>query len=179
MGSCHGPVTVEASSSTVRPVHSTLREYLSTYPTLLHRLHPAIAEVCLLCLILDRSAIFANSVSCPSNSTPSGIRFLLLMEVHGNQGGGKSQIIRTEAFVRFDEHVSAQLLLLRYSYDRISGPYFNRLGGPGGFTGIPGAAFLGIAGVRTAILVIIALLIRPFASPLHSSSLAARHTPIP
>lgn len=80
---------------------------------------------------------------------------------------------------RFDEHVSAQLLLLRYSYDRISGPYFNGLGGPRGFTGIPGVAFLGIAGVRTAILVIIALLIRPFASPLHSSSFAARHTPIP
>ena len=45
--SCLGLVTVEASSSTVRLVHFTLQEYLSSDPTLFHNPHSTIAEVCL------------------------------------------------------------------------------------------------------------------------------------
>jgi len=44
---CLGLVTIEESSSTVRLVHFTLQEHLSSDPTLLNSPHPAIAEVCL------------------------------------------------------------------------------------------------------------------------------------
>ena len=45
--SCQSLVTVEESSSTIRPVHFTLREYLSNNPNLFHSPHSSIAEVCL------------------------------------------------------------------------------------------------------------------------------------
>ena len=47
VSSCLGLVTVEASSSTVRLVHFTLQEHLSSDPTLFHSPHSTIAEVCL------------------------------------------------------------------------------------------------------------------------------------
>ena len=47
VSSCLGLLTVEASSSTVRLVHFTLQEHLSSDPTLLHNSHSAIAEDCL------------------------------------------------------------------------------------------------------------------------------------
>jgi len=45
---------------------------------------------------------------------------------------------------RFDQHISAQLLLLSYNNNRRSGPYFNAGGGPRGFTGLHVVSFLGI-----------------------------------
>jgi len=45
--SCLGLLTVEASSSTVRLVHFTLKEHLSNDSTLIHSSHSTIAEVCL------------------------------------------------------------------------------------------------------------------------------------
>src|SRR5437879_8965051 len=47
LASSLGLVTVEESSSTVRPVHYTLKEHLSSDPTLFHNPHATIAEVCL------------------------------------------------------------------------------------------------------------------------------------
>jgi len=48
---------------------------------------------------------------------------------------------------RFDEHISAQLLLLHSSRGGGGGPYIHRVGGPIGFTGLYGVALLGIAGI--------------------------------
>ena len=53
---------------------------------------------------------------------------------------------------RFDEHISAQLLLLHYNQARSSGPYSNSMRGPIGFTGLHGVAFLGIAEIAAAVL---------------------------
>jgi len=48
LASCLGLITVEGYfSRTVRLVHFTLQEYLSSNPTLFHSPHSAIAEVCL------------------------------------------------------------------------------------------------------------------------------------
>jgi len=47
LSSCLGLVVVEASSSTVRLVHFTLQEHLSSDPSLFHDPHPSLAEVCL------------------------------------------------------------------------------------------------------------------------------------
>jgi len=47
LSSCLGLVTVEASSSIVRPVHFTLQEYLLNNPNLFKNPHSKIAEVCL------------------------------------------------------------------------------------------------------------------------------------
>ena len=46
---------------------------------------------------------------------------------------------------RFDKHISAQLLLLQYNRDSSDGPYYHGAEELMRFTGLHGAAFLGIA----------------------------------
>ena len=44
---CQGLVTVDKSASTVRLIHLTLQEYLSTHPDLFNKVHSTMAETCL------------------------------------------------------------------------------------------------------------------------------------
>jgi len=150
---CLGLVTVEASSSTVRLVHFTLREYLSTDLTLFHSPHSEIAEVCLTYLNFRQVCDLSPNLY----SAPSTMPFLEYASYywgeHARNGiTEKVKLLALRLLDKFDEHISAQLLLLRYNQDRISGPYFHGLGGPRGFTGLHGVAFLGIAKIGAAIL---------------------------
>jgi len=47
MNCCQGLITVDKEASTVRLIHFTLREYLSSNPDIFTRPHSAIAEICL------------------------------------------------------------------------------------------------------------------------------------
>ena len=153
LASCLGLVTVEAPSSTVRLVHFTLREHLSSDPTLLHSPHSTIAEVCLTYLnfrcVRDLSPIV--------QSAPSTMPLLEYASCywgeHARSGMTENaKLLALKLLDRFDEHISAQLLLLRYNKSGIPGPYFPSARGPRGFTGLHGVAFLGIVKVVTAVL---------------------------
>src|SRR5205807_10256364 len=53
----------------------------------------------------------------------------------------------------FEQHISSQLLWLQYDKDMYWGErYFDTRGGPTGFTGLHGAAFLGIVEIVAALL---------------------------
>ena len=62
------------------------------------------------------------------------------------------KILALRLLNKFDEHVSAQLILLRESDLGIAVPYFYSLEGPRGFTGLHGTAFLGIVEILPAVL---------------------------
>ena len=62
------------------------------------------------------------------------------------------KILALKLLDRFDEHISAQLLLLRCSQYRDSGPDFHGGRGPSGFTGLHGVSFLGIVEIAVALL---------------------------
>ena len=64
LSSCLGLVTVEVSSSTVRLVHFTLQEHLSSDPTLFPCPRSTIAEVCL------TSGIFRQLYTLPPKQPP-------------------------------------------------------------------------------------------------------------
>ena len=150
LASCLGLVTVEASSSTVRLVHFTLQEHLSSDPSLFHSPHSVIGEVCL--TYLNFRSI--RDLSPTLDSAPATTPFLEYASVYWGKHAGRDmtegiRILSLRLLARFDEHVSAQLLLLRGDRDR---PYFDGTGGPTGFTGLHGVAFLGIAGVVSALL---------------------------
>jgi len=154
LASCLGLVTVETSSSIVRLVHFTLHEYLLSNPTLFSSPHATIAEVCL--TYLNFESVMALSPTL--HSAPS---ILPLLEYSSCYWGKHTRmgvtaenvkILALRLLARFDEHIAAQLLLLRNSKDTDSGPYFDGVGGPTGFTGLHGASFLGIVEVVADLL---------------------------
>jgi len=154
VASCLGLVTIEASSSTVRLVHFTLQEHLSRDPTLFHSPHSTIAEVCLTYLNFG----CVRDLSPTLNSAPKTAPLLEYASVYWGRHARREmteniKILTLRLLDRFDEHISAQLLLLHYEPNRGGGPYYDGIGGPAGFTGLHGAAFLGIPGIFSAVLV--------------------------
>jgi len=154
VASCLGLVTIEASSSTVRLVHFTLQEHLSRDPTLFHSPHSTIAEVCLTYLNFG----CVRDLSPTLNSAPKTAPLLEYASVYWGRHASREmteniKILTLKLLHRFDEHISAQLLLLHYEPNRGGGPYYDGIGGPAGFTGLHGAAFLGIPGIFSAVLV--------------------------
>ena len=150
VSSCLGLVTVEAPSSTVRLVHFTLQEHLFSDPTLFHSPHSAIAEVCL--TYLNSKCI--RDLSAMLDSAPSTMPLLEYASVYWGEHARKGiteavKILALRLLDRFDEHISAQLLLLHYNRDS---RHFYGAGGPKGFTGLHGAAFLGIAEIFYTVL---------------------------
>ena len=153
VASCLGLVTVEASSSTVRLVHFTLKEHLSSDPTLLHSPHSLIAEACLTYLnfgsIRDLSPTFRSA----PRTMPLLEYAALSWWKHTRMGMTENiKLLSLRLLDRFEEHISAQLLLLRYYRWAFKEPFYRGWGGPTGFTGLHGVAFLGIVEIAAAVL---------------------------
>ena len=160
---CLGLVTIEASSSIVRLVHFTLQEYLLSNPILFHSPHATIAEVCLTYL----NSEFVRDLPPTLPSAPSTMP---LLEYASFCWGEHARMETTEnvktlalrLLDRFDEHISAQLLLLRNNKNNGPGVNFMFWGtlleprfegrGPAGFTGVHGGSFLGAVEVVTCVL---------------------------
>ena len=62
------------------------------------------------------------------------------------------KILALRLLNKFDEHISAQLILLRYKRNAYHSPGFDGEKGPIGFTGLHGAAFLGLVEIFAALL---------------------------
>ena len=62
------------------------------------------------------------------------------------------KILALKLLDRFDEHISAQLILMQYSRGHWEGPYFYESRGPTGFSGLHGGAFLGIVEIHSTLL---------------------------
>ena len=131
LASCVGLVTVEASSSIIRLVHFTLQEHLSRDPTLFHSPHSTIAEVCLTYLNFGCIRDLSPSLYLAPATAP-------LLEYASVYWGRHTKremtenikILALKLLDRFGEHISAQLLLLRYSRDGGEKPYFGGARGP-------------------------------------------------
>ena len=154
VSSCLGLLTVEASSSTVRLVHFTLQEHLLSDPTLFHSPHSTIAEVCLTYLNF-------GSVRDLSPTLPSAPPTMPLLEYASCHWGGHTRrgvtenvkMLALRLLERFDEHISAQLLLLSHFAEyNFACPRFYRAEGPLGFTGLHGGAWLGIVEIVAGVL---------------------------
>ena len=153
VSSCLGLVTVEESSSTVRLVHFTLQEHLSSDPTLFHSPHSTIAEVCLTYLNFGCIRDLSPTLDSAPAITPLLEYASIYWGLRAKRGGAESiKILALRLLDEFDKHISARLLLLHYNRDRREGPYFSESAGPRGFTGLHGAAFLGVMGAVPSVL---------------------------
>ena len=118
VASCLGLVTLEASSSTVRLVHFTLQEYLSSDPTLFYTPHSTIAEVCLTYLNFE----CVRDLSPALCTAPPTLPLLEYASCYWGEHAGRGmtenvKILALRLLDRFDEHISAQLLLLHHNQD--------------------------------------------------------------
>ena len=152
VASCLGLVVVEASSCTVRLVHFTLQEYLASDPTLFHNPHSVIAEVCLTYLNFGSVRDLSPTVPSAPSTMPLLEYALLFWWKHIRLGMTENnKILALRLLDRFHGHISAQLLLL-YGRDMFVGLWFGGAKRPTGFTGLHGAAFLGIVEIAAAAL---------------------------
>jgi len=67
---CQGLITVDKEGSTVRLIHFTLQEYLSTHPDILSNPHSVMAEICLTYLSSQPLKVLWNSPSPHAANTP-------------------------------------------------------------------------------------------------------------
>jgi len=153
VASCLGLVTVEASSSTVRLVHFTLQEHLSRDPALFHSPHSTIAEVCLTYLNFR----CVRELSPTLYPAPKALPLLKYASVYWGSHTRREEaenikILALRLLDKFDEHISAKLLLLHYNQNHGGGPFFDEVEGPMEFTGLHAAAFFGIPGLVSAVL---------------------------
>ena len=153
LSSCLGLLTVEASSSIVRLVHFTLQEHLLSDPTIFHSPHSTVAEVCLTYL----NSRSVRDLSPTLRSAPSTMPFLKYASLHwaAHTKRGMTENVRILALRlldRFDEHISAQLLLLKHEKWGFFGPKVRGVEGRVGFTGLHGGAYLGMVDVVATIM---------------------------
>jgi len=145
---------ITESSSTVWLVHSTLKDYLSSNQSLFQSPHSMMAEVCLTYL----------NFRCVRELSPTDTSAPLTFPLLGYASCYWGKHIRREEtasltplalslLVGFEKHISSRLLLLHYC--KIM-PWWElglyRGNSPRGFTGLHGAASLGIAEVVAALL---------------------------
>ena len=125
LASCLGLVTVEASSSTVRLVHFTLQEHLSSNPTLFQSAHSTIAEVCLTYLNFGRVRDLSPTPDSASLTMPLLEYASFYWGEHTRRGmTEKVKTLAIRLLDRFDHHISAQQLLLRIYQDALWPRYF-------------------------------------------------------
>ena len=143
--SCLGLVAVESSSSTVRLVHFTLQEHLLSNPTLFHTPHTAIAEVCLTYLNFGSVRDLSPTLRRAPSVMPLIEYASLYWGEHTRMGVTESvKVLALRLLDRFDEHISAGLLLLGHERSRGLGLYFNTAGERTEFTGLHAVSFFGI-----------------------------------
>jgi len=132
-----------------------MQEYLSHNPSLLQSPRSMIAEVCL--TYLNFQCVRERSPTL--SSAPSIVPFVGYASCYWGKHIRREKAetlspLSLELLIQFEQHVFSQLLLLRYHENRSWGePSFDGRSGPKGFTGLHGAAFLGIVEIVVAFLV--------------------------
>ena len=153
LASSLGLVTVEASSSTLRLVHFTLQEHLLSDSTIFHSPQSTIAEVCLTYLNFR----CVRDLSPALDSAPATMPLLEYASFYWGEHTRKGmtenvKILALKLLDKFDEHISAHLMLLHHEVASGFITTFLLSRGPIIFTGLHGAAFLGIAEILAAVL---------------------------
>jgi len=153
LASSLGLITVEASSSTVRLVHFTLQEHLLSDSIIFPNPHSTIAEVCLTYL----NSVSVRDLPPTLRSAPTTMPLLEYASCYWGEHARKEmaenvKILALRLLDKFDGHISAQLMLLHHNKTSDYRDPLNTLKGPVGFTGLHGAAFLGIVEILAAVL---------------------------
>ena len=149
---CLGLITIDEEASTIRLIHVTLQEYISTHPSLFGGAHSIIAETCLTYLNFQH----INDLSPTLDAAPQSSPFLqyssLYWGVHARREPTSGVIsLALGFFSHFETHLSTKLLLMEML--RTIRWYIRDIPTDGrltGFTGLHCASLFGIVEIVTA-----------------------------
>jgi len=146
---CQGLLAVDEEVSTVRLIHLTLQEHLSTRPDLFHRAHSTIAETCLTYLNFQQF----KGLPASSHSDPVQAPFLGYSSIYWGTHAKRelsdcAKSLALKLFDNYDDHISIKLLLKHI----LSPDSFSDIKGFSSFRGLHCASFFGIVEVVVALM---------------------------
>jgi len=148
-----GLITIEASSSTARLVHFTLKEHLSNASSLFQSSHSIMAEICLIFLNFQ----CVRDLSTALDSPPGALLFTHYASCYWGTHARKELSQKAKSLALrlldgYDKHVSSKTLLIHerdwwwHRSEQNGSNVFH------GFTGLHGAAYLGIVVIMGSLL---------------------------
>ena len=145
---CQGLITVDKEASTVRLIHFTLQEYLSSHSNIFIRPHSAIAEICLAFLNTEQVRAIPTNRSPHLSITPFLEYCSLYWGIHTKRElSDCAKSLALELFRRYDGHISIQLLLGQPKALRLPNYRTNLR-----FSGLHCASFFGIVEMAAALI---------------------------
>jgi len=148
VGCCQGLITVDKKASTVRLIHITLKEYLSTNPDIFNRSHSGMAETCLTYLNSGQIKAISADPSPDILSAPFLEYCSVYWGVHAREDlSARAMVLALDLLQHYDGHISGKLLLgqARHLYVKDFGITFP-------FNGLHCASFFGIVEVADALI---------------------------
>jgi len=148
VGCCQGLITVDKEASTVRLIHFTLREYLSTSSDIFSKPHSKMAEICLTYLNSEQVKAIPADGSHNLRNTPFLQYCSLYWGVHASwELSDHARSLALQLLQGCESHISTELLLRQtyFWHDECVG-----IRSP--FTGLYYASILGVNEVVDALI---------------------------
>jgi len=148
VGCSQGLITMDGEGSTVRLIHVSLNEYLSTSPDIFSRPHAAMAEICLTYLNSKTVKALSADTSSDSTDTPLLHYCSVYWGVHAKRElSDNGTSLALDLFREYDSHISKKLLLEQEECLEARG-----LSTFSPFTGLHCASFFGITEVVATLI---------------------------
>jgi len=150
VGCCQGLITVDKGASTVRLIHFTLQEYLSSHLDIFNRPHSAMAEICLTYLNSQQIKALPNVPSSDTQSTPFLGYCSIYWGVHAKRElSDCARLLALELLKGHYNQISTKFLLAQVKYLKF---FVKGLAPLSPFGGLHCASFFGIVEVVTGLI---------------------------
>ena len=147
---CQGLITVDKGASTVRLIHFTLQEYLSSHLDIFNRPHSAMAEICLTYLNSQQVKALPNAPSTDTQSTPFLGYCSVYWGVHAKRElSDCTRLLSLELLKVHYNQISTKFLLAQVKLLKF---FVKRLATLSPFSGLHCASFFGIVEVVTGLI---------------------------
>jgi len=150
VGCCQGLITVDKETSTVRLIHPTVKEYLSTRTDIFSNPHSAMAEICLIYLNSEQVKALPADPDTVIHDNPFLEYCSIYWGIHAKwELSDHVRSLALELLQEYDGHISGKLLLKQVKYLDRRGPASNPGSDLGSdidfpFSGLDCASFFGI-----------------------------------
>jgi len=150
VGCCQGLITVDKGASTVRLIHFTLQEYLSSHLDIFNRPHSAMAEICLTYLNSQQIKALPTAPSTDTQSTPFLEYCSVYWGVHAKRElSDRARLLALELLKVHYNQISTKFLLAQVKHFRV---YARHLPTLSPFSGLHCASFFGIVEVVASLI---------------------------